>query len=71
MANWSIVEAQYRIVGGVGGHNLLVLNDRTGKVVAELDGLAFGADGLPKSIGILPTDQLKVKLSNGAILVRQ
>ena len=49
MANgtYSIVESQYPIVGGIAGHNLLVMKDPNGNVVGELDGLATTARATP------------------------
>ena len=64
--DYSIVEAQLPLIGGLGGHNLLVLKDDQGNVVKELDGLATGADGAVKPIGYLPSDTLKVYEFNAA-----
>jgi predicted Zn-dependent protease len=41
--NYKIVESQLPLVGGLGGHNLEVLIDPNGNIVAELDGLATSA----------------------------
>ena len=60
MTNYSIVEAQLPLVGGIGGHDLLVLKDSNNAVIGELDGLATGANGQIKPIGYLPSDTLKV-----------
>src|SRR5580700_4137897 len=57
---YSIVEAQLPLVGGIGGHDLLVLKDPDGNVIGELDGLATGSDGEIKPIGYLPSDTLQV-----------
>jgi hypothetical protein len=57
---YKIVEAQLPVVGGLGGHDLLVLEDPNGNVIGELDGLATGSNGQIKPIGYLPSDTLKV-----------
>ncbi len=58
---YRIVEAQLQIVGGIGGHDLLVVIDPQGNVIKELDGLATGSDNQPTAIGVLPwTTRLKV-----------
>jgi len=49
-----IVEAQLQILGGLGGHNLLVVLDQNNKVVHELDGLATDSSGHPVTMGVLP-----------------
>ncbi|HXH43580.1 MAG TPA: hypothetical protein VNK51_07015 [Bradyrhizobium sp.] len=56
---YRIVKAQLPLIGGVAGHNFLVLIDPDGNVIEELHGLATGADGLPKPIGHLPSDELR------------
>lgn len=56
---YRIVKAQLPLIGGVAGHNFLVLIDPDGNVLEELHGLATGADGLPKPIGHLPSDELR------------
>lgn len=56
---YRIVKAQHPLIGGLAGHNFLVLIDPNGKVVEELHGLATGADGRPKPIGHLPSDELR------------
>ncbi|MGY8633214.1 hypothetical protein RAD15_12125 [Bradyrhizobium sp. 14AA] len=56
---YRIVKAQLPLIGGVAGHNFLVLIDPDGNVIGELHGLATGADGLPKPIGHLPSDELR------------
>jgi hypothetical protein len=66
--NYSIVEAQLPLVGGLGGHNLLVVKDPNGNVIGELDGLATGIDGSIKPIGNLSTDTLKVYETAGSYL---
>lgn len=59
MGDYSIVKAQLPVLG-LGGHNLLVLLDPDGNVVAELDGEAADANGNSKPIGYLPSDRLLV-----------
>jgi hypothetical protein len=54
MGDYRIVKAQLPVLG-FGGHNLLVLLDPDGNVVAELDGEATDADGNSKPIGYLPS----------------
>lgn len=61
-----MAEGQYRIVkvelpllGGIAGHNFLVLIDPNGKVIGEFHGLATDAEGRAKPIGNLPSDRLK------------
>ncbi|MFP3270915.1 MAG: hypothetical protein RXR52_08465 [Paraburkholderia sp.] len=56
--NYSILEAQLPLVGGVAGHDLLVLVDPDGNVIGEIDGLATGSNGQIKPIGYLPSDRL-------------
>lgn len=56
---YRIVKAQYPLLGGLAGHNFLVLIDPNGKAIGELHGLATGADGRPKPIGHLPSDELR------------
>lgn len=56
---YRIVKAQLPLIGGLAGHNFLVLLDPNGKVVGELHGLATDAEGHPKPIGNLPSDRLK------------
>ncbi|UWU79656.1 hypothetical protein N2603_14685 [Bradyrhizobium huanghuaihaiense] len=56
---YRIVKAQLPLIGGLAGHNFLALIDPDGNVMGELHGLATGADGLPKPIGHLPSDELK------------
>jgi hypothetical protein len=63
---YRIFEAQLPLVGGLGGHNLLVVVDPDGRVIGELDGLATGADGKVKPIGYLPSDRLKIYPYPGA-----
>lgn len=57
--NYSIVEAQLPLIGGLAGHDLLVVLDSNGNVVGEMDGLATGSNGQIKPIGYLPSDTLK------------
>lgn len=52
------------------GHNLLVRLDETGRVEAELDGLAAGKTGTIKPVGYLPSDKLKVYQFTAAYLYR-
>ncbi|MBR0814906.1 hypothetical protein JQ544_25480 [Bradyrhizobium diazoefficiens] len=61
-----MAEGQYRIVkvelpllGGIAGHNFLVLIDPNGNVISEFHGLATDAEGRAKPIGNLPSDRLK------------
>lgn len=70
MANYTIVQAQLP-VAGLGGHNLLVIKDPNGKVIAEVDGLATGANGIPKPMGYLPSDTLKFHSFTGAEYYRE
>jgi hypothetical protein len=56
---YRIVKAQLPLLGGLAGHNFLVLIDPAGKIVGELHGLATDAEGHPKPIGHLPSDELK------------
>ncbi|QOG17260.1 hypothetical protein [Bradyrhizobium sp. SEMIA] len=56
---YRIVKAQLPLIGGLAGHNFLALIDPDGNVIGELHGLATGADGLPKPIGHLPSDELR------------
>src|SRR5262249_28386651 len=67
---YRIFEAQLPLVGGLGGHNLLVVVDPDGRVIGELDGLATGADGKVKPIGYLPSDRLKIYPYPGANFYR-
>lgn len=57
---YKIVKSQLPLVGGLGGHNLLILKDDKNNVIGELDGLATDKDGKIKPIGDSPTDTLKV-----------
>jgi hypothetical protein len=56
---YRIVKAQLPLIGGLAGHNFLALIDPDGNVIGELHGLATGADGRPKPIGHLPSDELR------------
>lgn len=67
MGDYRIIKAQLPLALGLGGHNLLVLLDPDGNVVAELDGEATDANGASKPIGYLPSDRLMVKEHNGGI----
>lgn len=58
--SYRIVESQLPLLGGLGGHNMIVLLDGAGKLLYELDGLATGIDGKIKPVGYLPSDRLKV-----------
>ncbi len=58
--NYEIVQAQLPLVFGLGGHNLIVVKDPSGRVIQEFDGLATSADGTIKAVGYLPSDKLKV-----------
>ena len=60
---YSIVEAQRPLVGGSGGHDLLVLEEN-GVVIDQINGLATGSDHNIKPIGYLPTDTLNVYDTN-------
>ena len=53
---YQIVESQLQILGGIGGHNLLVVLNPQGNPIAELDGWATGADKEPVDlvIALLP-----------------
>jgi hypothetical protein len=45
----------------LGSHYGLVLYDAiTKQVIHEIDGLAVGSDGIPKTVGYLPSDQVRV-----------
>src|ERR1700744_6079031 len=56
---YRIIKAQLPLIGGIAGHNFLVLVGPDGRVVDELNGLATDEDGNVKPIGYLPTDKLK------------
>lgn len=68
MSGFSIVESQLQLVGGLGGHDLLILKDPEGRILGELDGLATGADGNIKPIGYLSSDTLKFYSFDGRYL---
>lgn len=57
---YTIIESQLPLIGGLAGHNLIVVKDPAGNVISEFNGLAVGADNIPKAIGYLPSDKLKV-----------
>ena len=61
MANgqYRIVEAQLPLIGGVAGHNFLVLLGPNGQIVGELHGMARDVEGNIKAIGNVPDDRLK------------
>lgn len=56
---YRIVKAELPLLGGIAGHNFLVLIDPNGKVIGEFHGLATDAEGRAKPIGNLPSDTLK------------
>jgi hypothetical protein len=64
-----ILISQYPLLR-VCGHNLLVLVDEAGTVIAELDGLATSKKGAIKPIGYLPSDRLKAYQFTGPYLYR-
>lgn len=56
--NYTIIKAQFPLVGGIAGHNLIVLKNSNGDVLGEMDGLATDKDGKIKPIGYKPSDKL-------------
>ncbi len=58
--NYEIIQSQLPLVGGLGGHNLIVVKDPGGRVISEFNGLATSSDGVIKPIGYLSSDKLKV-----------
>lgn len=56
----SIEFAQLPIVVGMAGHNFIALRSSGGHLLAEMHGLATGADGRIKPIGWLRSDRLLV-----------
>jgi hypothetical protein len=56
---YRIVKAELPLLGGIAGHNFLVLIDPNGKAIGELHGLATDTEGHAKPIGNLPSDRLK------------
>ena len=67
--NCQVVMSQFPLLG-LFGHNLLVMLDATGTVIAELDGLASSKTGRIKPVGYLPSDRLKVYQFSTAYLYR-
>ena len=63
--NYTISEVQLPLLGGVAGHDMLVLKDPDGTVIGEIDGLATSSSGSIKAIGYLPSDTLQVYAYNG------
>lgn len=66
MSNYTIVVSNLPIKDPllnitVANHRVIAMLDSEGKVVKELNGLAAGADGVPKPIGYLPSDKLIVQ----------
>jgi len=57
--HYRIVKVELPLLGGIAGHNFLVMIDPDGKVIGELHGLATDAQGRAKPIGNLPSDRLK------------
>lgn len=57
---YTIIESQLPLIGGLAGHNLIVVKDPLGNVISEFNGLAVDANNQIKPIGYLPSDKLKV-----------
>lgn len=57
---YKIVEAQLPLIFGLAGHDLIAVLNPSGQVIQEFDGLATGSNNVPKPIGYLPSDTLKV-----------
>lgn len=64
---YTITQSQRPLIGGLAGHNLIVVKNDAGDVIKEFDGLAADQNGNLKTIGYLSTDKLVVKEFNGAV----
>lgn len=58
--NYKIVKSQLPLIGGMAGHNFIVVLDPNNRPIHELNGLATSQDGEIKPIGYLPSDKLRV-----------
>ena len=58
--NYKIVKSQLPLIGGMAGHNFIVVLDPNNRPIHELNGLATSQDGEIKPIGYLPSDRLRV-----------
>ena len=67
---YKITKAQLPLVGGLGGHNLLVMTNPENQVIHELNGLAADKNGNIKPIGYGGTDKLRVIETDGNYLFR-
>ena len=71
MGNYKIVKMQLPIVGGIAGHNFIVMLNDKNQVIGELHGLATKnecnevGEPIVKPIGYLPSDRLKFHKIDG------
>lgn len=64
--NYKIVKSQLPLIGGMAGHNFVVVLDSHNRPIHELNGLATSKDGKIKPIGNSPSDKLYVYNEKGA-----
>ena len=64
--NYKIVKSQLPLIGGMAGHNFVVVLDPHNRPIHELNGLATSKDGKIKPIGNSPSDKLYVYNEKGA-----
>lgn len=64
--NYKIVKSQLPLIGGMAGHNFVVVLDSHNCPIHELNGLATSKDGKIKPIGNSPSDKLYVYNEKGA-----
>ncbi len=64
--NYKIVKSQLPLIGGMAGHNFVVVLDPHNRPIHELNGLATSKDGKIKPIGNSSSDKLYVYNEKGA-----